>query len=339
MCLNLIWAQNPNSLAEKNWIRWLFQDLNVTEHVVPNLDLFKENSIYIIGRKDHPLSWLPNHFLEGLDSVKQKGLFQISDECYSGGYSIYSKFDFVLRNYYSLIFEQPGVMVLPLGFTTHSINQRRIVPATERALLWSFAGAKTAARLKMYKAFKSIDPNACYFYENRKHQKPALDREAFMGVLAQTVFSPCPMGNVVLETFRLYESLEMGCIPIVECRPWMPYFDRLMPGHPLPKFFSWYAARSFVETLLKDKHRLADYQSTLSEWWCSYKMTLQNEVKSFISRGLKGSFRSSLTSEWRCRTGIEHQIWRRVELLKHSNIASLQERIGITAKRIVDRVL
>ena len=143
----------------------------------------------------------------------------------------------------------------------------------------------------------------------------------------------------MLKTFRLYECLEMGCIPIVERRPWIPYYDLLMPGHPLPAFTSWYSARGCVQSLSKDKSRLADCQNTISGWWRAYKMRLQDEVEFFNSLGLQGAFRTSLMTNWHCRTGIKHQAWRMVELLKHASYASLQERIGITAKRMAGRVL
>jgi hypothetical protein len=212
-----------------------------------------------------------------------------------------------------------------------------IRPIAERSFLWSFAGAKTAARMEMFKNLRQIEPHKCFFFESRKNQKPLLDGDSFMRLLSDTVFSPCPMGNVTLETFRLYETLEKGCIPIIECRTWMPYYDRLMPGHPLPTFSSWHKARQFVEAVSNDESRLIAYQHDIAEWWQSYKVKLRTEVTSFVSSGLEGSFRSSLSRHWHCRKGVNHQVWRLVELLKHASRASLQERIGITTRRMFDR--
>src|SRR5262249_4198438 len=291
MVLNLIWTQDPETLTEVGWIRWLFRGFDVTEHVAPGLDLFKENALYIISSNRHPLSRLPTRFVDGLGSVARKGLFQISDESYSGGYEIYAKFDFVLRNHYSSIFEHPGIMVLPLGPSNNALNRQATESAFHRKVVWSFAGTRTSARMEMYRAFRNIEPHECYFYDSRKDQKPPLDGDAFLALLLRTTFSPCPMGNVMLETFRLYESLEMGCIPIVERRPYMPYYDLLMPGHPLPAFASWRAARDFVEALSKEKWQVADCQNTISAWWSAYKMRLRDELKSFVSLGMEGAFR------------------------------------------------
>src|SRR5262249_39779444 len=136
---------------------------------------------------------------------------------------------------------------------------------------------------------------------------------------------------------RTYESLEMGCIPIVERRRWMPYYDRLMPGHPLPSFLTWRKARQFVEALSTNHSTVTTYQQEIAEWWQKYKVELRRDVTSFILLGLQGAFRSSLTQDWRCRKGINHQVWRLIELLKHASQASLQERIGITTRRMIAR--
>jgi hypothetical protein len=338
MDLHLIWLRAPQSLSEASWIRWLFQDFEIIEHVASGLDLFKDNSIYILSSNSNPLSRLPKDFVQGIKGIHGKGIFHIGDEWYSGGYEAYSNFDFVLRNYDSKIFKHPGIKTLPLGPTNNALKRQYLLrPVTERRFLWSFAGARTAARMEMFKNFKPIGPHECLFFDSRKNQKPLLDSDSFMRLLSDTVFSPCPMGNVTLETFRVYESLEKGCIPIIERRAWMRYYDHLMLGHPLPTFSSWRKARQFVEAVSRDESRLIAYQHDIAEWWQSYKVKLRNEVTSLASLGLEGCFSSSLSRDWRCRKGINHQVWRLVELLKHASRASLQERIGITTRRMFDR--
>jgi hypothetical protein len=156
-------------------------------------------------------------------------------------------------------------------------------------------------------------------------------------LLSNSVFSPCPMGNTVLESFRIYESLGMRCIPILERRRWMPYYDCLMPGHPLATFSSWRKAAQFVKALARDQARMVAYQQGIDTWWQQYEIRLRENVSSFVSLGLDGSFRSSLKQDWHCRRGVRHQVWRLGELLKHASAASLQERVGITTRRVIAR--
>jgi Exostosin family len=331
MRLNLVWALTPQSLAEADWIHWLLQDFEIVDHVAPGWDLFEDNSIYILSGA---YSRVPSWFENGIRHVHGKGLFHLADESFTGGYEMYSNFDFVLRNYHSTIFKNPGIKTVPLGFTNNMMSGSQTVLATERRFLWSFAGFKRAVRLDMFKNFKHVEPYKCYLFDNQSRQ-PWLDRAEFRTLLSDSVFAPCPMGNTVLESFRIYESLEMGCIPIVERRRWMPYYDQLMPGHPLPSFSTWREARQFVEALSNDHPRMIAYQQDITEWWQKYKVELRKDVTSFVSLGLQGSFRSSLSQNWRCRKDINHQIWRLTELLKHASQASLQERIGIATRRMI----
>src|SRR5262249_38872025 len=157
MHLNLIWSQSPESLAEAQWIRWLFQDFEITEHVALEMDLFKDKSIYILSSNRHALSGLPRSFLEGIRDVNGKGLFHLSDESFSGGYDVYTDFDFVFRNYHSAGFTNPGIRTLPLGFTYDVTSLPRTQLAADRRFLWSFAGAKTAARMEMVNNLKTVE--------------------------------------------------------------------------------------------------------------------------------------------------------------------------------------
>jgi hypothetical protein len=179
--------------------------------------------------------------------------------------------------------------------------------------------------MTMANSFKDIEPNECYFFDGPKGR--VFDRVGFQRLLSDTIFSPCPMGNVILETFRVYESLEMGCIPIVERRRRMAYYDRLMPGHPLPTFASWPEAGEFVKMMSNDKSKLIATQHAIAEWWYSYKAQLRSDVASFVSLGLDGSFRSSLSEHWHSLKGISHWAWRLAELLKHGSRASLGKRM------------
>src|SRR5947209_12660332 len=114
MHLNVIWCHPRHSLSEAGWIRWLLGDFGITEHIAPRLDVFEDNSIYVLSSNEHPLSKLPSGFLDGIGRIRRKGLFHLLDETYSGGYEIYTMFDFVLKNYYSTSFESSGIKVMPL---------------------------------------------------------------------------------------------------------------------------------------------------------------------------------------------------------------------------------
>ena len=47
-------------------------------------------------------------------------------------------------------------------------------------------------------------------------------------LMLNTIFIPCPGGWANMDSFRVYESLECGCIPIVEKSPY-DYFRVFFP--------------------------------------------------------------------------------------------------------------
>jgi hypothetical protein len=334
MKLNVIWCQPQSYLWEEEWIRWLFSDFELKETYAPNLDCFEDGALYILSSNYHPIASCLPRFARELKSVKGKGLFHLSDEWYSGGYELYSEFDFVIRNHNSQIFQNPGIKILPLGLTNGAANSDGIVPASQRSNVWSFAGTRTAARNKMFDQFKHIEPNKALWYDMRRQERPPLDRSQFKALLSSSIFSPCPMGNVILETFRLYESLEMGCIPIIEQRSRMPYYDRLLPGHPIPSFTSWKDARIYVNEHKNDPDRLDHLQQTVFTWWRNHKIELRHDLMRFVTLGLGGTYSQALAQDWHYRTDIRHHIWRLAELVRHGNTASLLERVRLMAGKV-----
>src|SRR5690349_521019 len=104
MKVNLI-ASSPH-FFEMNWIRELLNhsDIDLTEHVSPNLSLFLDDSLYILSADHNRFDQLPQSFFSALRKIKSKGLLHISDELFRGQYMMYGEFDFVIRQYHSRYF-------------------------------------------------------------------------------------------------------------------------------------------------------------------------------------------------------------------------------------------
>jgi hypothetical protein len=100
----------------------------------------------------------------------------------------------------------------------------------------------------MLRELLEIKPQFCICLPSRRGGMPnnCPDSE-YHAILDNTLFAPCPMGNAMLETWRFYEALEAGCIPIIEARPWMHYHERLLGPHPVPTVYRWSQARSLIQ--------------------------------------------------------------------------------------------
>ena len=97
-------------------------------------------------------------------------------------------------------------------------------------------------------------------------------------VLSSTEFMPCPNGFFHPETYRLYEALECGCIPIVENA--YKYYDRLFPKNPFLKVDKWMEAKSIIQEW-KPK-QIEEKREDCKIWWKQYKNNLQDFIKNKI---------------------------------------------------------
>lgn len=91
----------------------------------------------------------------------------------------------------------------------------------------------------------------------------------YISYLASSKVAPCPSGPFTPDTFRLFESLECGCIPVTLTHP---YWSLLFNGDiPWPTIDSW---ADFPDKL---RDILSNYPSNANHifsWWQQYKRTL-----------------------------------------------------------------
>jgi hypothetical protein len=83
-----------------------------------------------------------------------------------------------------------------------------------------------------------------------------------------------------LESFRFFEALRAGCIPIVEALPSRWFYD----GAPALRVTDWHDAPALIEALLDDEARLREQHHAVQEWWdttCS-----EEAVGRYMARGL-----------------------------------------------------
>ena len=100
-------------------------------------------------------------------------------------------------------------------------------------------------------------------------------------IFSSTLFIPCPNGFFHPETYRLYEALESGCIPIIE-NP-HKFFDKFYPNNPLLKIELWKESPALINSYLKDKNKISNLSDKIFNWWDEYKKNLQNNFNEIIN--------------------------------------------------------
>ena len=305
--------------AERDWIEWLFADLADGSIRADKFAASDSPAIHVVGANAMHGRRLSADVARLSGAGHDTTLFHVSDEWLAGGYRQYRHFDRVIRTYASGLVAAPGIATVPLGYPNGGAGPAVPRPAGERTHRWSFAGEIKASRAAMVAALAGV-PGAVH---DTRTGAP-LARGDYRALLADSVFLPCPMGNVVLETWRLYEALEQGCIPIVEARPTIDYWRRLFGDHPIPTVRDWHEAPALIARLAPEATAL---QARVHGWWATHKRVLRDRMAAFM-REDHATDLARFADRWRVRHPMTHQALRLTELARHQNFASLRARIS-----------
>lgn len=149
--------------------------------------------------------------------------------------------------------------------------------ASQRTVPWAFMGTLWASgsRTEAVSHFLRSLPQGTFF--GGKAFGTGLPLARYRHELMQSVFALAPEGDRHLDTFRLWESLCCGCIPLlVDHRHTAAAL--LGSYYPGPVFVSWPQALQFAQNLLQAPHQLDRLQAELQNWWQQLRHTLQQEM-------------------------------------------------------------
>lgn len=175
------------------------------------------------------------------------------------------------------------VVVVPLGYhwtmakgSEDPLNKTPRVPF--RSSIWSFYGTGWQDRQKLLEPLNSIQPNHVVYFDSWENPQK-LSRNQFVARMLDTIFVPCPRGNNV-ETFRLYEALECGCIPIyVKTKDDDEYVKMIQEELGILPLSSWNEAAALMVHLMKEKNLLETYRNSLLTQWTVWKKKLGDRVR------------------------------------------------------------
>lgn len=168
------------------------------------------------------------------------------------------------------------------------------VQGPEKPLDWYFSGQVTHPRrtqcIEALKPFSNGELLATGGFTQ------GLEQKEYWKKLGQAKIAPCPGGPATPDSFRLFESLEAGCIPIADLsygRGSHPEYWKLVFGEVFfPTIENWYSLPEVVPSLLSG---WPDNANRISASWQKYKRDLAYALDDDI-RELSGKM-FSLSSE------------------------------------------
>jgi len=261
---------------EKNSYIWIQEILKKTKYkIIENEKSIEKNDVLIIvDSSPEKKTKLYNRLKLSCSKIL---LFHLGDE--SGAHDlteIYNICDFVWRTFCSnKYFKNNKIKCIPIGYKSGLINKNK----DKREYKWAFTGTPhKSSRHDLLFQLSDIKPFFCH--KTKRFNEKIISVEEMSEILSSTEFIPCPNGFFHPETYRLYEALQCGCIPIVENA--YKYYDRLFPNNPFIKVEKWADAKPMTNGWEQDQ--INKKKEECIEWWSNYKIELQKSVKNIINK-------------------------------------------------------
>jgi hypothetical protein len=171
---------------------------------------------------------------------------------------------------------------LPNGYRAGSRQILSKIGSSNRVLDFSFIGQVNHPRRQeccdTAESLSSRYPNRLIGTDG--FGKEAIDQWGYLGILTETRIALCPSGVETPDTFRLYEALEAGCLPIVDAfasknQDWGFWGYLFKDGVPFPVIPYWDELPNLLPELLKEWPHNAN---KVSAWWQLQKRNMHNKL-------------------------------------------------------------
>ena len=174
----------------------------------------------------------------------------------------------VVRNYWRPdCAAVPKVVTIPLGFA-RGVSKNRVVGGVlkDRPYVWSFHGTNWFNRKQLLEPLMDVVPHSCKWLPEFMDAATITPAKEYQKLLSETQFVPVPAGNHP-ETYRLYEALENGCIPVyVRSEGDDVFWTWICRWLPLRPLASWSEAVAWMNTVDQE-----EYRRRLLDAWASWK--------------------------------------------------------------------
>lgn len=167
---------------------------------------------------------------------------------------------------------------LPIGYPAIIKQQEHL-----KTMDWFFAGQATNdRRIACIEQLDKMEGGELLATNGFNQGMP---HDEYIEKLFASKVAPCPGGPSTPDTFRVYESLEAGCVPIVDmaCGAgtyFGNYWEKVFGKVPFPLVSEWSALPEVMQEVLDNYE---DYQEATSLWWAEYKEGLYKNLMDDIN--------------------------------------------------------
>jgi hypothetical protein len=195
---------------ERVWLEDMFNKPITFKPLLPETQIMPD--AWFLVQRPQSDTW--NHLLTNLQQLNIPfKVIHLSDEFGTDNITFYqhSNCKAVIRNYLRQDLPNlPHVVTIPLGYHHKALTANKTLE--ERDLVWSFHGTDWFQRSQQLQQFSNCVPHSCHLQPEWNHPT-ATKENHYLSLLGNSKFCPILRGNND-ETFRLYECLEAGALPV-----------------------------------------------------------------------------------------------------------------------------
>jgi hypothetical protein len=151
--------------------------------------------------------------------------------------------------------------------------------------MWSFAGSLKSDRTSMIAAWSSLMPFQLNIFKNF-NDPLNLTAAEYADLLSKSIFVPAPQGGANIDSFRIYEALEAGSIPVVTnngrtTEMYPSYWHFVFQGESTLPFIS---ENSWEEAAIKmnaacELNKIDEMQQNCATFWQKWKNNWKTTFK------------------------------------------------------------
>jgi len=245
-----------------------------------NLNLIHDNAIIVYSDDSRRISkQLRDYFKKSKDCI----LLHLSNESLDHKTDYYKGARFVFRSYWNPFSNYQNTFAIPLGFKAGLLNKNKEeLIDYNRSYIWSFCGQIKSHRLEMKRVLQNVEP---YYIHTTSgwSSDDQLSVESMADIYKQSVFIPCPFGNINPDSFRIMESLEYGCIPVCIKFKGIDYYKYIYGDHPFIIGNTWQECLEAMNHFLSNSELLLQKQLEIRNWYSRFINNLSDDIASIVA--------------------------------------------------------
>ena len=264
----------PYELYEKLWLEDVFQcDIECVPYSSMLFSALPEGAWIIVQR---PFISIWNTLL----STHQRPfrILHLSDEFEMDDISLYSHpyCKAVIRNYPRKdVPDASHLITIPLGYHHRCAVKKSM---EERPWVWSFHGTNWFQRGEQLKAFQMYEPHSYHLQPEWNHSSGTKPTE-YLEILGNSQFCPILKGNH-METFRLYEALEAGTLPLFGPTISSSYLEWIKQYVDVSTIYDW----TSIESMSISIERKEQARVEIMRQWAIWKKSIQKSCRMLLDR-------------------------------------------------------